>query len=268
MERRLRLVLLGLALVCGGCPRTPVSKTSSPQTPGAATPLASGSPQGVEKPPTTPVEQALTPSLTPLPPIPEEGLAAEDLPLGTQAHPWPGVNLGLERVEALPRLRGGKRQEERAGHLTLARGQLFFSSDVFAGDQVRCGGALLEVLRVEPSAVRFRWLRSPLGAEPPKVLPARPRLRELGLYRFTDGRVLGVGKVTTLAKRDGSPVEVVTLSLFPPNYEQNPLQDYEVLPRLVVGKPLGEGALAGRQLRLAELKPGQGESPGWIRLAE
>ena len=150
----------------------------------------------------------------------------------------------------------------------LGLGQLFFSCDVFVRDQIHLGGAPLEVVGVEAGALRFRCVRSPAGTQPPKVLPARPRLRELGLYRFRDGRVLGVGKVTTLAMRDGSAVDVVTLSLFPPGYQQNPLQDYEVLPRLVAGKALGSSPLGRWKLHLAELRRGEGGSPGWIRLAE
>ena len=178
------------------------------------------------------------------------------------------MTLGFEQVEVLGRLHRGARREELAGQVSLGLGQLSLTSDVFAGDRLRLGGALLEVLRVERGALRFRWVEAPRQARPPEVLAARPRLRELGLYRFSDGRVLGVGQVTTLAKRDGSTVDVVTLSLFPPGYQEDPLQDYEVLPRLVPGQPLGSSPLGGRALRLAELQPAGTKSPGWIRLAE
>lgn len=261
METRLRLVCL--ALLLSGCP-SPTSP--SPTSPSPAPPSPAANPSQSPNPP--PPAPSLAPAAPSAKPVPAgSALPPEDIPLGTQAHPWPGVNLGLERVEDLGHLVGGTRREHPAGHLTLALGQLSCSSDVFAGDRLRVGGALLEVLRVERGYLRLRWLTSPAGAAPPKVRPARPRMRELGLYRFQDGQVLGVGKVTTLAKRDGSAVDVVTLSLFPPNYDQNPLQDYEVLPRLVSGQSLGSKPLGGRVLRLAELRPA-GDEPGWIRLAE
>jgi hypothetical protein len=261
MESRLRLALACSGLLLAGCPRAPAPPAAaSPAMPDSA--LASPS-----TPPEAGPTQVPLASPTPQPPRSGGALAPEEIPLGTQAHPWPGVNLGFERTETLGRPHQGARREERSGHLTLGLGQLFFSSDVFAGDQVRVGGGLLEVLGVEPGSLRFRWLTPPARAERPQIRPARPRLRELGLYRFEDGRVIGVGQVTTLAKRDGSAVDVVTLSLFPPGYEENPLQDYEVLPRLVVGQPLGSAPLGGRKLRLVQLQAG-GAKAGWVRLAE
>lgn len=263
MEARRRLAaaaLLGVSLAAG-CPRAP-EQASSSHAPSPA-PVAS-------RPASSPTPEARPPEASSSPPAPEveRALPPEVIALGTQAHPWPGVTLGLERVEPLGRRKGNARREEQAGLLTLGLGQLFFSSDVFPGERVRLGGALLEVLGVEPQSLRFRWLTSPAGVEPPQIRPAKPRMRELGLYRFRDGRVLGVGKVTTLAKRDGAAVAVVSLSVFPPGYAKNPLQDYEVLPRLVVGKPVGGGSLGGRQLHLAELAPAEGDRPGWIRLSE
>lgn len=266
MEPRLRLWIACLALSAAGCPRapSPVPPPSSPHSPRAGATQVEPAPA----PSARPSAPNPTPARSEPAPTPTSGpLEPESIPLGTQAHPWPGVSLSFERSELLGVRREGTRGQARAALLSISLGQVFSSSDVFAGDRLRVGGALLEVLRVEPGSLRFRWLSSPAQAAPPQLLPARPRMRAPGLYRFDDGAVLGVGRVTTLAKRDGAPVEVVTLSVFPPNYQANPLQDYEVLPRLVVGKPVGSTPLGGRRLSLVQLQA-DGDEPGWIRVGE
>ncbi len=75
--------------------------------------------------------------------------------------------------------------------------------------------------------------------------------------------VVGVGKVTALAKRDGSLANVVSLSVFPPGYAQNPMQDYELLPRVVAGRAIG-GLV--RRVEVVSLDSAKGAEPGWVVL--
>lgn len=254
------------ALCLTGCPRsgpTPPAPSSKTKPPLVSPNTSKPAPSASEPLHATPLATAdATPKRAPT------ALAPERLVLGTQARPWPGVTLGLKGVESLPVTRRGARTEEQAALVSLGVGQLYLPFDVFAKEQIPLGGALLEVLAIEEASLRFRWLRAPEGASPPKIREVKgPRFAELGLYRFSDGTTLGVGKVATLARRDGTPVRVVSFSLFPPGYEQNPLQDYELLPRLVAGKRITARTIMGRQLTLAKLEPARGGAPGWVRLA-
>lgn len=174
------------------------------------------------------------------------------------------MTLGLKGTDELPRLEGGAPTLRRVAQLTLGIGQVYAPLEVFAGQTLRLGEAELEVSRVDVDALDYRWRRSPGGAAPPQVRAARgPRFTEAGLYALPDGRVVGVGKVTALAKSDGRVVEVLSLALFPPGYARDPLQDYALLPRVVAGKALGP---PGLQVQVVQLGLAAGDAPGWVEL--
>jgi hypothetical protein len=136
--------------------------------------------------------------------------------------------------------------------------------DILEGQTVRVASAEFEVMKITRRSVELRWTRSPEDSPPPEVLKARgPRLPEVGLHALPGGAVIGVGKVMTLAKRDGSPARVVSLSLFPPGYARDPMQDYELLPRVVAGKVVGGRV---RKIEVVALEPAKGSERGWVRI--
>lgn len=152
----------------------------------------------------------------------------------------------------------------RAATLALGIGQVHAPLEVWEGETLSLGAAALEVRRVGRDFLDYRWARAPQAADAPQLQPAAgARFALGGLYALPQGAVLGVGRILTLAKSDGSPARVLSLTLFPPNYERDPLQDYQAIPHLSVGKRVGG---PGLRVELVALSPAGAEGRPWAEL--
>ncbi len=83
-------------------------------------------------------------------------------------------------------------------------------------------------------------------------------LHEVGFYRLPNGAVIAVGNVVTCRGED-----VVTVSVLPAGYADDPLVGYDYHRREAAG-----GALAGKvmRLRLVSLQKGTPDAPGQVVL--
>jgi hypothetical protein len=248
---KLQWIALALGVTLAGCPRDEPAVTPPPA------PVAE--PPADDPPSDAPV---VAPTAALQEPVVE--LITDRLAVGTVLRPWDEVSLGLKRVEDLPLFEDSKRVLRPAAVLSVAIGQHHLQIDATDGARFRLGGAVFEILKVDADAVTLRWLESPTGADPPEIEPvtASKQLGEVGFFTFEDGVVLCVGNVLTLAKSDGTPAHVVNLTVFPPNYATDPMQDYDLLSRVVTGKVVGRV----RPLELVAVTPAEGDEPGRIRV--
>lgn len=184
----------------------------------------------------------------------------EVLRRGTQLHVRRDRALGVVSVDPA----AGDRPAR--ARVSVSAGPYSFVAVLSAGARVRLAGTTLEVVAVEPpTAVRVR--RAPGGGpdEPLRAAPAeqdgRLLLEPLAIYTLPDGRAVGVGNV----RPDGDDgAAVVTLTVFPPGYREDPSRGYDLHVDAAAGNAL-EGAAA--RVRVVRLELDQGDRPGVVELA-
>ncbi|MBX3466061.1 MAG: hypothetical protein KF878_04055 [Planctomycetes bacterium] len=170
--------------------------------------------------------------------------------------------VGADRAVGLVELEPAAGERPARARLTVSAGPYSLVAQLAPGQRLHVGGAALEVVTLEPAAVRLR--RAPGGAEadPLRAAPAGAavRLDELAIHTLRDGRAVGVGNV----RRDGPEgAPVVTLAVFPAGYREDPTRGYDLHPDVRAG-----AALSGRggRVRVRAVEPGEGERPGTVAL--
>lgn len=185
--------------------------------------------------------------------------AVDRLATGGVLEPSGRLSVGLAgrfEVAGVPRAR-----------LSAADGQLAVEYLLAVGERARIGDAVFSLVANAEEATSLRWERAfpdPLHT-PPVVREVGCELRdlgelcleEMGLYRFSDGAVLAVGNVLA------DPEPAVTLCLYPPGYQEDPMQGYD---RHFLAR--ANAVLSGESatLRVQHLEPGDGGGWGTVRL--
>ncbi len=157
------------------------------------------------------------------------------------------------------------RVEGEVAHVAVTSGQVSFRAQLVVGDRLRLAAASeLELLAVEREALKIRWISEvdeALG-EVEAVTPATPEngsvvLEEMGIYTVS-GLTVGVGNVRLVP--EGAPA--VTITVFPENYESNPMQNWDLHSDLLAGDSR-KGAVLGL---VVEDVGERGQARGWVRL--
>jgi len=262
-SRSLAAPALAFALAAlAGCPR-PAPPTPSPQAP----PPRPEPPAGPAAPPeeAPPEAPAPPPDLVAAvdPGEPDRTAPSEQVDsLRANQQLFCAPNLALN-LAGFVRVDGAQ-----LARLDVASGPFSYELLAAPGQRLRAGHATFELDWLEGErGVRVAWRRRyPDRREPAPVI--RPvalgereplRLAEMALYRLSDGRVVAVGSVLA-----GEEAPRVTLSIYPPGFEANPMQDYDRHFRARPGD-----ALSGAQGRwlLARAEPGGEGRWGWVELA-
>jgi hypothetical protein len=165
---------------------------------------------------------------------------------GSVLRPRRDVLIGLS---GFPRLRRGG-QDVQLAWFSVGTRPMTYAVEVAVGGRVRAGGYELEVLEIDPERrqVRYRWTAEPTASVPMvQSLPqsaGKLRLRAMGLYRLSDGSVVGVGNVISTDKGGA-----VSLTVFPASYAKDPMQGYDNHVRVRAGKLDG-----ARAVRLSQVQ--------------
>ena len=134
--------------------------------------------------------------------------------------------------------------------LDVTLGAASFEAQLPRGGLLRVGPARYEVHALDKAQRRVRLLPRVPYAGQPLALPldlAAGQARALAaqaFYSLPDGSLLALGNVLEV---EGQPA--VNASLFPPGYEDDPMQDHARAYRARAGAALGPG-------RLREIAPG------------
>lgn len=185
------------------------------------------------------------------PAAPEEVLAR-----GTQLHVTRDRALGVVAVEVAAAGRPAR------ARVSVSAGPFSFVAVLKAGDTVSLGGTALEVVSLDPPrSLRLRRRTAgaetdPLHTAPPPV-EGRLKLRATGIYTLPDGGAIGVGNVRPDGP-DGQPV--VTLTVFPAGFREDPTRGYDLHVDTAAGAAL-DGAAAHVRVHAVESGPGPEVGP-------
>jgi len=188
-------------------------------------------------------------------------VAEASLTAGAQLPCAANVRLGFYAVERLE----GPGGAEPLAELSVGSAQMSYRVYAAEGSRLWAGRASLRVLELDagadPARVRLGWLAAPdPGREVAAIRTLGPapagadRLDAMGFYALPDGRVLAVGNV-----RPGPDGPRVTLSLYPPGYSEDPMQDYALAVDVAPGATIGD-------LVLADATAGSAAARGSVRV--
>lgn len=256
MTLRIELVaLLGITLLSTACPvdsgPAVVSPPAAPAPTGEELEQASESPAGHK--PQPPKAQRVVSALEGLDP---EGIQPSDrqerLDSGALLRPAGDVSLGLAGTYEL--------DGTRRHRLTVAFDQYSFDLLLRNGELARAGHSRFRLGTAGGGSAEVSWEREFRDDSARLIVDAQTdfgttepvRLAEMGLYRLSDGRVLGIGNV--IAGRKGPRV---TISVYPKGYQEDPMMGQDRHFLAVEGAILvGDHA----SLRLVSVQPrAQGE---------